>query len=203
MKSNITNTLSAISATALLALAPIASAGEHCAEGVCPISATQADSNLTSLAVTGMTCQGCSHTVKTLLTETDGVSEVSVDHKTGNVAFAIDDEKANKTAIITAINETGFKVTGENHVIPVAGMSCEGCSNTLTTALTALDGITVNSVCLKSSHASLTIDPAKANKAQAIAAIEKTGFKIATTAVAPVTEASQPEVKEAAEATPN
>lgn len=72
--------------------------------------------------------------------------------------------------------------TGTNFV--VEGMTCGKCSTKLTTALEAIDGVTVKSVCHKSGHAVVDIDASKTSKEKVAEAIKATGFKVAGEEVA-------------------
>ena len=160
---------------------------EECSD-TCDSDATKA-----KYLVTGMTCGSCSEKVKTTLTAVEGVKSCSVCHKSGHVSVNYDESKTDKTKVQAALASTGFTITGEELSIPVSGMTCGGCTKKVTTALNAVEGCKVGSVCHKSGHATLTIDPAKTSEAKIIEAINATGFKVAkeekateTTVPAPV-----------------
>ncbi len=128
-------------------------------------------------AVTGMTCEMCAKKVTTALAATEGVTIKKVCHKSGTVAVDIDEAKTNKEAVTTAINATGFKVTGEKLSVPVSGMTCTTCSGKVTTAVEALEGVSACSVCHKSGHADITVDTSKTSKAKVLETIQALGFK--------------------------
>ena len=153
-------------------------AAKECTEGSC-------DSHVASSAtyvVSGMTCVSCADKVKTSLVSVDGVQVNKVCHKSGHVAVSFDEKKTDKAAVLTALKSTGFEVAGEQISIPVSGMNCGKCSTKLTAALNAVDGCTVGTVCHKSGHATVTIDPAKTSEAKIIETITSKGYKAGETA---------------------
>ena len=81
-------------------------------------------------------------------------------------------------AIATAIKATGFKVAAQTTSFKVAGMSCSGCESKLGKKFASIKGVTVDKVCAKSGHASVTYDPAKVKQADLAKAITDSGFEI-------------------------
>lgn len=61
----------------------------------------------------------------------------------------------------------------------VTGMTCTKCSDKVNTALSAIEGVTVNKVCFKSGKVCVKLDAAKTDKAKVSEAITATGFKVA------------------------
>lgn len=62
--------------------------------------------NEIELTVSGMSCDHCAKTVQNLLIDERGVTEVSVDLKSGNVVVK-GDSKTNRNQLISAINLSG------------------------------------------------------------------------------------------------
>jgi copper ion binding protein len=60
----------------------------------------------------------------------------------------------------------------------VTGMTCGSCSDKVKTALTAIDGVTVQKVCHKSGKVCVKIDSAKTDKSKVSEAITASGFKV-------------------------
>jgi len=63
-----------------------------------------------TLKVTGMTCQGCVRSVKTVLESVPGVTaaEVSLEHSEASVAF--DPTRASVAQLKAAVHEAGYEV---------------------------------------------------------------------------------------------
>lgn len=72
-----------------------------------------ADLMTLDLKVEGMTCEACDSHVAHAAQEVSGVIEASADHRTGKTEVKFDGLKTSKEAIISSINETGYKVVGE------------------------------------------------------------------------------------------
>jgi len=128
--------------------------------------------------VKGMTCGGCSGKVKEALAKIKGVKVQKVCHKSGCAVVNFDASKTNKAAIATAIKGTGFKVAGEKIKLNVTGMTCGGCEKTVSKAINAVEGCTVEKVCRKSGCVEILVTSGT-DHATVEAAIKKTGFKIA------------------------
>ena len=70
---------------------------------------------------------------------------------------------------LTSANSATFVVTG---------MTCSSCTGKVSTALTAIEGVTVNKVCHKSGKVCVKIDAAKTDKSKVSEAITASGFKV-------------------------
>lgn len=66
------------------------------------------------LQVTGMHCQSCELLIKDELSEVPGISEVSVDHKTGLATLLLNESLSPQEAILAAISKAGYKATIES-----------------------------------------------------------------------------------------
>ena len=159
---------------------------EGCKDGCACDTTAKAGTENVHFAVTGMTCDGCSKKVTADLSALEGVTVKKVCHKSGCTIVNFDTTKTTKEKIQQAITTSGFKVVGEKLSIPVTGMTCDGCTKTLTKALTALEGCTVGTVCHKSGHAEVLIDSAKTNKAKVVETINTAGFKAVVPKPTPV-----------------
>jgi copper ion binding protein len=60
----------------------------------------------------------------------------------------------------------------------VSGMSCEACETKLTEVLGKIEGVGEASACAKTGLTKVSYDPARVKKAQLLAAIQTTGFKL-------------------------
>jgi copper ion binding protein len=60
----------------------------------------------------------------------------------------------------------------------VSGMSCEACATKLTEVLGKIEGVGEATACAKTGLTKVSYDPARVKKAQLLAAIQTTGFKL-------------------------
>ena len=65
------------------------------------------------LNVEGMTCWACAQTVKSALSEVDGVSKAELKLADGSAEVKYDSKKTDVKAIVKAVNATGFKVVDD------------------------------------------------------------------------------------------
>jgi copper chaperone len=65
--------------------------------------------NETVLKVEGMTCHSCVAHVGGALRDVDGVGEVQVEFKLGQVRVSHDPERANLTALVEALRDAGYE----------------------------------------------------------------------------------------------
>ncbi len=61
--------------------------------------------------ITGMHCQSCEILISEELKELPGISEITIDHKTGLASLLLDESKSSTEAIITAIKGAGYAAT--------------------------------------------------------------------------------------------
>ena len=139
-----------------------------------------ADANLTKISyqVTGMSCASCEAKLSEKFTSLAGVNIDKVCSKSGHAAVSYDPAKIKPEAITAAIKATGFKVAAQTTSFKVAGMTCSGCESKLSKKFASIKGVTVDKVCSKSGHASVTYDPAKVKQADLAKAITDSGFEI-------------------------
>jgi copper chaperone CopZ len=64
------------------------------------------------LNIKGMTCEACTETINLALSKIPGVLEYKTEFKTGSSTVKFDNSKTVEQAIIDALNETGYKITG-------------------------------------------------------------------------------------------
>ena len=64
------------------------------------------------LNVKGMMCEGCENRVKNVVKNIEGVSEVTANHKTGEVKVVLN-KNVEKIVIIEAIDDIGYEVVKE------------------------------------------------------------------------------------------
>ncbi|QQE78317.1 heavy-metal-associated domain-containing protein [Alicyclobacillus sp. SO9] len=62
--------------------------------------------------------------------------------------------------------------------IPVQGMTCQGCVNSVTKALNTVDGVNKVEVSLENNQAKVTYDEAKASVLELKTAIEDAGYDV-------------------------
>ncbi|MBL4578268.1 MAG: cation transporter [Flavobacteriales bacterium] len=75
-------------------------------------------------------------------------------------------------------NEFGYAIGGEKTVtLKITGMTCSGCANHVSIALSKVEGIISEDVSYPGDRNTITYDPDKTSEQDIIAAIEKTGYR--------------------------
>jgi len=67
-------------------------------------------------------------------------------------------------------------------VVTIEGMHCDGCAETIKALLAVEAGVKASTVSFKDGRARVLYDPAVVDKKRLVAAIEKGGYKVASTA---------------------
>lgn len=147
-----------------------------------------------TLSVGGMTCASCSNTITRSLVELPGVSEVAVNLLGNSATFTVDSQDRIQTATET-IEDVGYEAevisadpvespaapslleqTRYHLVLSVGGMSCASCSNTLTSVISGIPGVSDVVVHLLGKSASVTIAD-ESLALQVVQGIEDAGFE--------------------------
>ena len=63
-----------------------------------------------TIAITGMSCNGCEQNVENALKTVEGVTRVDADHEGDSVEIVVDEDTAGDD-LITAIRDAGYDVT--------------------------------------------------------------------------------------------
>ena len=100
--------------------------------------------------VTGMTCAVCSQAVSSVLKDTKGVGEASVNLGTGKAIVDYDPEIVDLEKMENAIKKIGYGTTHESITVKVGGMTCAACSAAIEKRLEEMEGISEARVNLSS-----------------------------------------------------
>lgn len=155
-------------------------AGSDCKKSCDDSECCPASKKTLSLVVAGL--EDVSLTEKALKA-VDGVKGAAVDkmcEQSGCFVVKYDAEQAQAAALLTAIKTSGLKVTAQKLDFKVEGLTCGGCTKTLSQQLAKIEGVkSVDKVCHASGHTALTIDPSITSEEKIASAINATKFKVA------------------------
>ncbi|MDQ7840588.1 MAG: heavy metal translocating P-type ATPase [bacterium] len=129
------------------------------------------------LPVEGMSCASCVNRVEEGLLKTAGVSAVQVNFASERALVAFDAAQATLTDLIAAVRAVGYEVRNERLVIPIAGMSCASCVNTVETALRTVEGVLSASVNLAREQATVEFIPGVATPQALWRAVRDAGYE--------------------------
>lgn len=136
------------------------------------------------VGIEGMMCEHCAKAVKGALEKIPGVvsADVSLEHKNAvvNADHALSEEKVTNAIKAEDYEVTSFEVVSapkETLSIKIDGMMCEHCVKAVTKALSAIDGVTVQSVSLEDGVAKVGV-PDGFDTSKLKAPIEEEGYEV-------------------------
>ena len=94
-----------------------------------------------SLPVTGMTCANCSLTVERNLKRLSGVEDATVNLATEKASVSYDPSVVKDADFFALIRDIGYDVPTVRAELPITGMTCVNCANTIERTLKRLDGV--------------------------------------------------------------
>jgi Cu+-exporting ATPase len=131
-----------------------------------------------SLPVTGMTCANCANTITRTLKKTAGVTEANVNYASERAQVIFDPALIKEGQLVQRIRDAGYDVPQARVELPITGMTCTNCANTVQRALRKVDGVVEANVNYASEKASITYIPGAANRQDLIQAVEKAGYGV-------------------------
>jgi len=171
-----------LTAIALLSTVSVAAGEEKAA--TCTKNAAECSSQKQlTLKIDSAACSETCANLDKVLTSLEGVKaeSCSESHLT---KVSYDASKVKPEQVFAAFKKAGVKVEGQQVQLAVNGMACSSCSSKLTKALTKLEGVVSGAACHESKKATVIFDPAKLKTDQIVAAINATGYKVASDAPA-------------------
>lgn len=93
------------------------------------------------IPVTGMHCANCANTVARSLKRLSGVDEANVSYASERAIITYDPKRVTPDQMIETIKSIGYGAALAEVDLPVAGMTCNNCANTITRTLKRMDGV--------------------------------------------------------------
>jgi P-type Cu+ transporter len=136
------------------------------------------------LSVTGMTCANCANTIERTLKKTPGVTSAAVNFASEHAQVEFDPAQVKPAELIervrARIRDAGYDVTLAHAELPLLGMTCANCANTIERTLKKLPGISNAAVNYASERASVDYVPGAVSIADMVAAVRKAGYEVPT-----------------------
>jgi P-type Cu+ transporter len=131
-----------------------------------------------SLPVTGMTCANCSLTIERNLKRMGGVQEASVNLATEKASVVYDPSVVKETDFLALIRDIGYDVATAKVELPITGMTCANCAQTIERVLKRLDGVVSVNVNLANERASVEYLPGVVSLAAIQQTIRDAGYDV-------------------------
>ncbi len=134
------------------------------------------------LPITGMTCANCATTVERVLRKTPGVSGAAVNYANERASAQFDPAQVSASALIERVRDAGYNVATARADLPLLGMTCANCANTIERTLKKMPGMAAASVNYASERASVEYVPGAVGIADMVAAVRRAGYDVVTAA---------------------
>nr|MBP8293712.1 copper-translocating P-type ATPase [Caldilineaceae bacterium] len=94
-----------------------------------------------TIPIIGMHCANCANTIGRNLKRTPGVDQVNVSYANERAVIDYDPKQVSPQQMIDVVKELGYGAALAEADLPIAGMTCSNCANTITRSLRRLDGV--------------------------------------------------------------
>ncbi len=135
-----------------------------------------------TLPVIGMTCANCVAAVERNSKKVEGVTDANVNYASEKVTFTYDpaviSTKDATEQVIGRIERAGYKVPTATAELPLLGMTCANCANTIERRLKKTPGVLDVSVNYANEKANVTYASGAATRGDLVAAVRKAGYDV-------------------------
>lgn len=138
-----------------------------------------------TLPVLGMTCANCVAAVERNAKKVEGVSSAVVNFASEKVTVVFEETADSKTItndVIARIQKAGYDVPTAEIELPLLGMTCTNCANTIERKLNKTEGVLAASVNYASEKATVKYAVGATTRADLVAAVRKAGYDVVETA---------------------
>jgi Cu+-exporting ATPase len=130
------------------------------------------------LPIVGMSCASCASTIQKGLSKIKGVDKASVNFATSKATVLYQPQLVNPADFISTVRKSGYEVGTASIEIPIQGMQCASCVQSIEKALLRMRGVTKATVNLATEKARVEYIPSETSLAEIKRAIEQTGYKV-------------------------
>lgn len=129
------------------------------------------------MPITGMTCANCALTIERNLNKKEGV-EAHVNFANERAKVVFDPEMVKGGDLLALVGDLGYGVATAQVELPIKGMTCANCAQTIERALHRLEGVVKANVNLASERASVEYVPALVSLEEIKKAIVDVGYEV-------------------------
>ncbi len=130
------------------------------------------------IPIVGMHCANCANTVGRSLKRMPGVDAANVSYASERAVITYDPKRVTPDQMIEMIKSIGYGAALAEVELPVAGMTCNNCANTITRTLKRLDGVLDVNTSYASERTHLTYLPSMVELSDIKRAVRDAGYKI-------------------------
>ena len=130
------------------------------------------------IPIIGMHCANCATTVGRNLKRMIGVDEAIVSYASERAVIDYDPKRVTPDEMIAMIKDLGYSAALAEVDLPVAGMTCNNCANTITRTLKRVDGVLDVNTSYASERTRVTYLPSMVEMADIKRRSARCGYKI-------------------------
>jgi len=130
------------------------------------------------LPITGMTCANCAFTIERNLNKVEGVDEARVNFANERAKVIFDPGVVKGGDLVALVEELGYGVATAHVELPIKGMTCANCAQTIERALNRLGGVVKANVNFASERASVEYLPALVSLEEIKKAVVGAGYEV-------------------------
>lgn len=154
-----------------------------------------------TVPVIGMTCANCVATVernaKKVTTVADAAVNFASEKLTINYDPAVSSAKEVLTEVIGRVERVGYTVPTETVELPLLGMTCANCANTIQRRLSKVEGVLNAEVNYANERATVAFVPGVTGYSELVAAVRKAGYDVVETGASGASEDAEAAAREA------
>ena len=131
-----------------------------------------------NIGVNGMTCASCVASLESALSRVPGTERVAVNLATERATITYDTTATSVSELTQTIEDLGYQVRSDTVTLPIRGITCAACVNTLERGLRKTPGVLSANVNLATSRGTVTYVPSLINSKGLQEAIEDLGYEV-------------------------
>jgi len=131
-----------------------------------------------TIPIIGMHCANCANTIGRNLKRTPGVDQVNVSYANERAVIDYDPKQVSPQQMIDVVKDLGYGAALAEVDLPIAGMTCNNCANTITRSLKRLDGVLDVNTSYASERTHLTYLPSMVEVSDIKRAVRDAGYKV-------------------------
>ncbi len=159
------------------------------------------EQNQLTLPVLGMTCANCVASVERNSKKVEGVTDAVVNFASEKVTVSYDpslkDARAVTAGVIARIQKAGYDVPTATLELPLLGMTCANCANTIERRLNKVEGVLEATVNYANERATVRYAAGAVTRADLVAAVRQAGYDVVETAEADDSQDAEAAAREA------
>jgi Cu+-exporting ATPase len=130
------------------------------------------------IPVTGMHCANCANTVARNLKRLPGVGDATVSYASERATVHYDPSQVQPAQMLDKLQEIGYGAAVAEVDLPISGMTCNNCANTISRTLRRLDGVLEANASYANERAQVRYLPSMLEMSDIKRAVRDAGYRV-------------------------